>query len=242
MDNTRRNLLKASAAFTTSLFTGKVKGANDRPAVGYIGLGKMGRANESISIGQGFEPAVVCDVFQRNLDFGVKISEGRAKPVRDFREVLANPSIDAVCIAAPDHWHAYMTVEACKAGKDVYVEKPVCYTVDEGVKMVQAAHKYGRVVQSGTMQRSATHFRQAVDLVKNGALGKVRFVRTWNYDTQKREGFGNPPDADPPETLNWDMWLGPRRSGRSTRTGSASIRRTCISRRSATSGIMPEAG
>ena len=138
MDNTRRNLLKATAAFTTSLFTGKVKGANDRTAIGYIGIGKMGRANLAISMGQGFEPVVVCDVFQRNLEIGVKTSDGRAKPVRDFREVLANPSIDAVCIAAPDHWHAYMAVEACKAGKDVYVEKPVCYSVDEGVKMVQA--------------------------------------------------------------------------------------------------------
>ena len=171
-------------------------------------MGKMGRANLGHAMKQeNLVPVAVCDIFQRNLDWAVEGSKGQAKPYRDFREILADKSIDVVCISTPDHWHAYMTVEACKAGKDVYVEKPICVTVDEGVKMVQAARKYKRVVQAGTMQRSALHFQQACDIVRSGKLGKVTFVRTWNYGNE--EGIGNPPDGEPPATLDWDMWLGP---------------------------------
>jgi len=102
-----------------------------------------------------------------------------------------------------------MTVEACKAGKDVYVEKPICVAVEEGRKMVEAARKYNRVVQAGTMQRSAEHFQEACAIVRRGELGKVTFVRTWNYGNSPAEGIGNPPDSDPPAGLDWDMWLGP---------------------------------
>ncbi|HZU26705.1 MAG TPA: Gfo/Idh/MocA family oxidoreductase [Bryobacteraceae bacterium] len=211
MELNRRDVLKAgAAAFTTAIFTGRVRGANDRIALGYIGMGKMGRANLEISMKQpNVEPVAVCDVFQRNLDSALKTTGGKATAFKDFRELLAAPSIDAVMIATPDHWHAYMTVEACKAGKDVYVEKPVCVAPNEGLAMVAAARKYERVVQAGTMQRSAKHFNQAVDLIKSGALGKVTFVRTWNYANVDPKGWGNPPDTDPPTTLNWDLWLGP---------------------------------
>ena len=208
----RRDFLKSAgaAALTTSLFTGKVRGANDKIAAAFIGMGKMGRANLHIAMGQeNLVPVAVCDVFQRNLDWAVRDSKNQAKPYRDFREVLADKSIDVVCISTPDHWHAYMTVEACKAGKDVYVEKPICVVVDEGVKMVEAARKYKRVVQAGTMQRSALHFKKAVDIVRSGALGQITFVRTWNYGNEPQEGYGNPPDTEPPSTLDWDMWLGP---------------------------------
>ena len=215
MDQTsapRRDFLKASgvAAFTTSLFTGKVKGANDRISAGFIGMGKMGRSNLSYAMKQeNLVPVAVCDVYERNLDWAVKGSKNQAKGYHDFREVLADKSIDVVCISTPDHWHAYMTVAACKAGKDVYVEKPICTVVDEGAKMVQAARKYHRVVQAGTMQRSAKHFQKAVEIVKNGDLGQITFVRTWNYGREQEEGYGTPPDTEPPSTLNWDMWLGP---------------------------------
>jgi predicted dehydrogenase len=208
----RRDFLKATgaAAFTTSLFTGNVKGANDRINAGFIGMGKMGRSNLGHAMKQeNLMPVAVCDVFQRNLEWAVQISKNQAKPYRDFREVLADKSIDVVCVSTPDHWHPYMTVEACKAGKDVYVEKPICTVVDEGAKMVQAARKYNRVVQAGTMQRSAKHFQKAVEIVRNGDLGDIAFVRTWNYGTSTQEGLGNPPDEAPPSTLDWDMWLGP---------------------------------
>jgi predicted dehydrogenase len=208
----RREFLKstAAAALTTSLFTGPVRGANDKIAAAFIGMGKMGRSNLQIAMRQDkLAPVAVCDVFQRNLDWAVRDSKNQAKPYRDFREVLADKSIDVVCISTPDHWHAYMAVEACKAGKDVYVEKPICVTVDEGPKMVEAARKYSRVVQVGTMQRSAKHFQKAVEIVRSGQLGEVAFVRTWNYGHEPQEGLGNPPDTDPPSTLEWDMWLGP---------------------------------
>lgn len=211
-DSHRRDFLKTAgaAALTTSIFTGNVKGANDRIAAAFIGMGKMGRSNLRYAMRQeNLVPVAVCDVFQRNLDWAVRDSQNQAKPYHDFREVLAGKSIDVVCISTPDHWHPYMTVKACKAGKDVYVEKPICTVVDEGAKMVQAARKYNRVVQAGTMQRSARHFQKAVQIVRSGELGKITFVRTWNYGNGPDQGIGNPPDSDPPSTLDWDMWLGP---------------------------------
>jgi len=210
-DSNRRDFLKtAGAVLSASVVTSKVRGANNRITAAFIGMGRMGIGNLNVAMKQsGLEPVAVCDCYQPNLDAAVASSGGRAKAVKDFREILADNSIVVVCISTPDHWHAYMTVEACKAGKDIYVEKPVCCTVDEGLKMVQAARKYNRVVQSGTMQRSGVHFQRACEIVRTGQLGKVTFVRTWNYGLAKPEGIGNPPDTDPPEGLDWDMWLGP---------------------------------
>jgi predicted dehydrogenase len=211
-NDTRRGfMIKSSAAtFTTSLFTGRVKGANERPRIAHIGMGRMGRSNLTYSMKQdNVEIVAVCDVHQPHLEQAVKMTEGKAKGVKDFREILADTSVDIVGISTPDHWHAYMTVEACKAGKDVYVEKPICVTVEEGLKMVQAAQKYKRVVQAGTMQRSGTHFQKAAEIVKSGDLGAIAFVRTWNYGNSDREGIGVPTDSQPPADLDWDMWLGP---------------------------------
>jgi predicted dehydrogenase len=126
----------------------------------------------------GVEIAAVCDVYQPALDrfAGVKAR-------KDFREILADPSIDAVCISTPDHWHAYMTVEACKAGKDVYLETPAFVYVEEGVKMVEAARKYKRVVQAGTVERSDASVQKAREMVRSGALGEVRFCRAFQAAT-----------------------------------------------------------
>src|SRR6266568_8742027 len=155
----RRDLLTAAgAAFTTSLFTGRVKGANDRIAVGFIGLGAMGSGNLGYAMkAPEAQPVAVCDVYQPHLEraeAAAKKGGFQVKALTDFRDIIADKSIDAVCISTPDHWHAYMTVESCKAGKDVYVEKPISVVVEEGRKMVEAARKYDRVVQAGTMQRS----------------------------------------------------------------------------------------
>ncbi len=217
----RRDFLKAAgAAFTTSIFTGNVRGANDRIRVAFIGPGRMGTDSMNTALKlPNVEVPIVCDVYQPNLEKAIAASirgangtpdaRPKAKGVTDFREVLADKSIDAVNISTPDHWHAYMTVEACKSGKDVYVEKPICVAIDEGRKMVEAARKYDRVVQVGTWQRSGGHFQKAVDIVTSGKLGKVTFVRTWNYGHQAQPGIGNPPDGDPPAGLDWNMWLGP---------------------------------
>ncbi|MBS1786732.1 MAG: Gfo/Idh/MocA family oxidoreductase [Acidobacteria bacterium] len=210
----RRTILKgAGAALTTSLFTGRVKGANDRIATGHIGIGAMGSSNLGFALKlPDVQVAALCDVYQPHLEKAVATAakaEVKPKVVKDFREILADKSIDAVCISTPDHWHAYMTVEACKAGKDVFVEKPSSKFVEEGQKMVQAARKYNRIVQAGTMQRSGGYFKKAAELVKSGILGEVTFVHTWQSGAVKKEGWGNPPDGPVPEGLDWDMWLGP---------------------------------
>lgn len=210
----RRTILKgAGAALTTALFTGRVKGANDRIAVGFIGLGAMGSSNLGhVMKLSNAQPVAVCDVYQPTLEKAVaSASKGghTVKAIKDFRELLADKSIDAVCISTPDHWHAYMTVAACKAGKDVYVEKPSAVYVEEGQKMVQAARKYNRVVQAGTMQRSGGYFKKAAEIVKSGVLGEVTFCHTWQSGMTPKKGFGRPADGPVPAGLDWDMWLGP---------------------------------
>lgn len=211
-ENPRRDFLKAAsaAALTTNLFTGNLKGANDKTTIAVIGMGRMGMSNLGFAMkADNTQVTHVCDVYKPHLEKAVAATKGQAKGVRDFREILADKSIDVVCVATPDHWHPYMTVEACKAGKDVYVEKPICVAIDEGKKMVEAARRYKRVVQAGTMQRSGDHFQKAVELVKTGAIGQVTSIKTWNYGLTPVEGIGAPADAEPPADLDWDMWLGP---------------------------------
>src|SRR3954447_341467 len=211
---TRRQVLTtAAAAFTTSLFTGNVKGANDRVAVGFIGLGAMGSGNLGYAMKvPEAQPVALCDVYEPHLERAqAAAAKGGFQPkaVRDFREILQDKSLDAVCISTPDHWHPYMMIEAVKAGKDVYVEKPSCVYIEEGQKMVEAARKYKKIVQAGTMQRSGAYFKKAAEIVKAGKLGEVSMVHTFQSGATKAEGYGNPPDSEPPATLNWDMWLGP---------------------------------
>ena len=213
MEADRRDFIKVAGAAALSVVPGRVLGANGRVNAAFIGMGKMGRANLGVAMRQeNVQVVSVCDIFERNLNWSLETARKKfpeAKPIKDFREVLSDKSVDVVCIATPDHWHPYMTVEACKQGKDVYVEKPICVTVDEGTKMVQAARKYNRVVQAGTMQRSGDHFQKAVELVRNGDIGQVTRVSTWNVSNSPIEGIGNPPDEEPPAGFDWDMWQGP---------------------------------
>jgi predicted dehydrogenase len=210
----RQALAAATAAFTTNIFTGNLKGANDKVAVGFIGLGAMGSGNLGYSMRvPGLAPVALCDVYQPHLEraeAAAKKGGYDIKGKKDFRDLLADKSIDAVCISTPDHWHPYMTVEACKAGKDVYVEKPASVYVDEGMKMVQAARKYNKIVQAGTMQRSGGFFQKAKELTKSGVLGEITFIHAFQNGMTKKAGYGNPKDGDPvPEGLDWEMWLGP---------------------------------
>ena len=210
----RRAFLRyATAATTASAFAASSISANDRISTAFIGVGTMGSENLGAAMKQpGVAVSAVCDVFQPNLERAGALARRaghQPKEVRDFRQILANPSIDAVCISTPDHWHPYITVEACKAGKDVYVEKPACVAIGEGAVMVEAARRYNRVVQAGTWQRSGAHFQKACELVRSGELGKIAFVRTWIYSNQSPQGIGNPPDQAPPPGLDWDLWLGP---------------------------------
>ncbi len=207
----RRDLLKGGAVAAGLALSGaRALGANDRIIAGVIGMGRQGVGDtRSFLKNPNTEVAAVCDVYETNLAKGAAAAGERAEKVKDFRRILDNKDINVVIIATPDHWHPYMTVAACQAGKDVYVEKPISVTVEEGRKMVEAARKYERVVQVGTQQRSGLHFQKACELVRSGRIGKVSFVQTWNYGNGSPEGFGNPPDSDPPPDLDWDLWLGP---------------------------------
>jgi predicted dehydrogenase len=211
----RRNFIRTAGVAAAGTFaTGKVLGANDRINVAHVGMGRMGRANLEVSSKhRDINVTAVCDVYQPHLEVSAamarKLGHRDVKEVKDYRDILNDKSIDAVCISTPDHWHAWQTVEACKAGKDVYVEKPISVTIEEGQKMVQAARKYNRVVQAGTMQRSGIHFQKAAEIVRSGRLGKVATVKTWNCGRARPEGIGNPADGSPPAGLDWDAWLGP---------------------------------
>ena len=183
-------------------------GANERVITGHIGLGGQGRGN----LGQFVSNAVaVCDVDKNNAAKAAKTiadKEGRRCDVYgDYRKLLERKDIDAVVISTPDHWHALTTIHACEAGKDVYCEKPLTLTVAEGRKMVEAARKHKRVVQTGSQQRSSKEFPQACELVRNGHIGKVHTVLV---GLPKSNHPGEPvPDSDPPAELDYDMWLGP---------------------------------
>jgi predicted dehydrogenase len=202
----------AGAAVSISLagpLTRQVQGANDRVRVGVIGTGRQGVSNLKAFQRNGAEIVAVCDVYAPNLQLGKEAAGEGASTHTDFRRILDDKTIDLAIVATPDHWHALPTVMACQAGKDVFVEKPVAVAVEEGKAMLAAARKYQRLVQVGLWQRSNAHFQQAAQIVRQGLLGRVTFVRTWNYSNASPGGIGNPPDSDAPAGLDWDMWLGP---------------------------------
>jgi predicted dehydrogenase len=126
---------------------------------------------------------------------------------KDLRRILQDKSVDAVVVAAPDHWHALATIWACQAGKHVYVEKPASHNLVEGRRMVEAARKYHRVVQLGTQSRSSASLTRAVELVRSGKLGKVPCARAWIGGT--RPNIGRPQDSAVPKGVDYDLWLGP---------------------------------
>lgn len=219
----RRNFISKSAVAAvgaglagqavTALAEDAKVSANDKISVALIGCGGQGRADLNAFLrSPEIECLALCDVDPTHLEKaqkGVEDKTGR-KPDghKDFREILDRKDIDVVIVATPDHWHPIPTMLACQAGKDVYVEKPLSVSIGEGRAMVKAARKHNRVVQMGTQQRSAGHFKDAVAFVKSGELGKIRLVRTWAYLDWKGE-LPKVEDSDPPEGVDYDMWLGP---------------------------------
>lgn len=188
-------------------------GANDKVRIGLIGSGQMGRGDLScFFLNPEVECPVICDVDEAMAAQGAEICEKkrgkRPEFVRDFRHVLERKDIDAVLIATPDHWHALPAVLACQAGKDVYVEKPLARTIDEGRAMVEAAKRHNRVVQMGSQWRSSPHIMEAAEFIKSGKLGKVSIVRGWAY-LDWLPSIGKPADGTPPSSVDYDMWLGP---------------------------------
>jgi len=186
---------------------------NDRITVALIGCGDQGRADLGALLRlPEVECAALADVDDHRLSETVQsvAAERGRKPdgYRDFRKVLERKDVQAVVVATPDHWHALPTILACQAGKDVYVEKPLATSIAEGRAMVRAARRSNRVVQVGTQQRSAEHFQEAVEIVRSGELGRLRFVRAWACLDWKGP-IGSPADRKPPDYVDYDFWLGP---------------------------------
>ncbi|MBI4559637.1 MAG: Gfo/Idh/MocA family oxidoreductase [Candidatus Hydrogenedentes bacterium] len=188
-------------------------GANSKVRIGLVGCGGMGRGDlATFFLNPEVDCPVICDVDDAQLAKTAELVEGkrgtRPDTVKDFRRLIDRKDVDMVLVATPDHWHALPTVYACEAGKDVYVEKPLGKSIAEGRAMLEAARSNQRVVQMGTQWRSGTHYREAVEFIHSGKLGKVRQVRAWAY-LDWVGGIGNPPDGAPPAGVDYDMWLGP---------------------------------
>jgi predicted dehydrogenase len=206
---TRRAFVKAGAVGLGALAAGRVLGANERIGVGLIGFGLIGRIHARSFMEQPDVRIVgVSDVYQPRLDAAAELVGGNVVKHRDFRRLLDSKDVEAVIVATPDHWHALMTMMACAAGKDVYVEKPFSLFVREGRWMVQAARRHKRVVQVGVQNRSGPVFQRAREFVRNGKLGQMVSAQN-SYWRNVMPGFGAPPDQDPPASLDWDLWLGP---------------------------------
>ncbi len=209
MRTDRRSFLTASAAALAAVSVESSRGfaANDTLRVGLIGCG--GRCRhllKSFPALPNVTITAVCDVFADNLEAARKLADPKAFATTKHEDLLARPDVDAVLIASPDHWHVRHTVDACKAGKDVYVEKPLTHDLAEGKAVIAAQNDHKRVVQVGTQQRSMTHIQEAYKLLKAGTIGTVHKVHcTWNRNANRFQRFKDPLDAT---RVDWKRFLG----------------------------------
>ena len=220
----RRSFIKksvvASSAF--SIVPSHVMGfsgvtPNDKIQLGFIGVGRQGRglmtnfvnydnaAVVAVSDIDIKKMAYFTETFQKQLVRKKKASQ-QLNEIKSYRELLGRKDIDAVVIASPDHWHAQMAVDAAKAGKDIYCEKPLSSSVAEGRAMVDAARKYQRVFQTGSMQRSWERFRHGVELIRNGYIGEIKEIKVAVGAPYKACDL---PTQKTPDTIDWDTWIGP---------------------------------
>ncbi|MFN7921704.1 MAG: Gfo/Idh/MocA family oxidoreductase [Bryobacteraceae bacterium] len=194
----RRYFLAAATAASAS----RVMGANDRLRGGIIGSGGRGRylVGEFKEIGA--EVAAVADVYETNLNLGLKAASTGAKGFDHYKKLLEE-KLDFVIVASPDHWHAQMTIDAVNAGKDVYVEKPMAHKIDEGFRMIDAVRRTRRIVQVGTQRRSFDLFLEGKKLIDSGVCGDIQLVSSWWYNQT------SPPKPVKLEgKLDWEQWLG----------------------------------
>ncbi len=207
---TRRAFAKKGAAALTALGYQRVLGANDRVRLGFIGVGNRG--NKLLRATQEFADqhiGAVCDIREDHLDQAVQTAGTQPARFGDYRKLLEQSDIDAVVVATPDHWHALQMIDACQAGKDIYVEKPLSRTIVEGRRMVEVAEETKRVVQVGIHRRSSPYCREAAEIVGEGGIGHVTVARCGRIANEWPLGIGNPADADPPAGVDWDLYLGP---------------------------------
>ncbi len=190
-------------------------GANDRISVASIGLGGRGGAHVNswcaLKDSRNVRLKTVCDTDELRIAEKAKTVEAKSgiKPLTgwDMRRVFEDKEIEAVSFATPNHWHALGTIWACQAGKHVYVEKPACHNVSEGLKMIEASARYNVRVQVGSQNRSIINIMEAIKFMHDGGIGDVYMARGLCY--KPRDSFGIAKDSEPPATLHYDMWLGP---------------------------------
>ncbi len=207
LDVNRRTFLMTSSATAAAMCNRTYASANDRVSVAVIGLGGQGKAHlSSFNNLPNVDIRYVCDVDSQRLADGNK-TVPNAKPVDDLRRILDDPSIDAVSIATPDHWHTPAALLALSAGKHVYVEKPCSHNLPEGRWLVNAAAKYGKVVQHGTQSRSSPFIMAAMEQLRQGLIGDVLIARAWNV--QYRGAIGKATASEPPTGFDYESWVGP---------------------------------
>ncbi|MDA0657635.1 MAG: Gfo/Idh/MocA family oxidoreductase [Planctomycetota bacterium] len=217
MSMQRRDFLSRSlAAIATTTVAGATVGRaaespNEKVNVAVLGSGRGANLAQWFSKLPESQLVAVCDVDANRsgplCDRIAELSGRRPEAVVDYRRLLDRSDIDAIAIATPDHWHAPITIQACLAGKDVYVEKPCSHNISEGRLAVKAARKYGRIVQHGTILRGTPHYQEAWKLLREGVIGKLLMVKSIN--NQKRGRVEVRPDGPVPPGVDYDLWLGP---------------------------------
>ncbi|MBA3973336.1 MAG: hypothetical protein C0504_03845 [Candidatus Solibacter sp.] len=204
---TRRTFLNVPALSVPAV----AAAASDTINLGLIGCGARGRGVHIPGFLKhpGVRFTAVCDVNSKYMAQGRALAGGeRVAAYSDYRKMLESNDVDAVVIATNQQWHALQTIDACRAGKDVYLEKPLGNSIGEGPYVVEAWRRYGRIVQAGTQQRSQEHYRKAVELIRAGKLGEISEVRVWDYENYW-PGPGRPADTAPPPELDWNQYVGP---------------------------------
>ena len=211
-DNRREFLEKLSwtaAGLMAAGYQATAKGyqANETLNIGCIGTGgRCRRLMQSLPKIAGVRVTAVCDVWDQHLAEGKKLADPQAATTKAYHELLARNDVDAVIIGSPDHWHVPMTIDACGAGKDVYVEKPLTHDLKEGQAVIDAQNKSKKAVQVGTQQRSMPHILKAYDIVKSGALGEIHKVQlSWN---RNQERWSTTKYGIDPKTVDWKAFVG----------------------------------
>ncbi|QDV26418.1 Gfo/Idh/MocA family protein [Aureliella helgolandensis] len=204
--------IAASATISGTKSSAEVVGANDRVRVAIAGINGRGQVHMGVfGAMKGVEITHLVDpdsrLFASRSAAVERLTGKKPKCVQDIREVLDDPSVDAVSIATPNHWHALMTIWACQAGKDVYVEKPCSHNIIEGRRMVDAAHKHRRIVQHGTQWRSDPQWKAYTTDIRDGKYGKLKTANIQIFRPRKSIGFKEP--VPPPRALDYDLWTGP---------------------------------
>ncbi len=211
----RRSFLQSSGAAVAALSAApfsQLRGANDRINVAVIGVHGRGKNHvEMFAKHPASEVVAVVDIDQAGAEqaaqYTLQFQSRKPKEYRDLRRMLEDPAIDVVTIATTNHWHALATIWACQAGKDVYVEKPASHNIFEGRKMIEAARKYQRIVQVGMQSRSTAHKRRAVELLREGVIGKLYMARGLCF--KRRQSIGHKQASPIPTGVDYDIWLGP---------------------------------